>query len=781
MQPLTARLIRVFIYVIMKKLFIALLASCIALFSTAQNGLNIIPIPVQAEKLPGYFEIDANTTLRFAASDKMLAPAAKMLQNAILQLSGINVAFNKPAARVIELKKSNIEQLGSEGYTLQASGNVLVITANKPAGLFYATQTLLQMLPAIRTNAPLRIPGVAITDYPRFAWRGMHLDVSRHFFGPEVIKNYIDLMAAYKMNTFHWHLVDDQGWRIEIRRYPKLTDVSAWRVDQNHLPWGERPQAKPGQTPTYGGYYTQQQIREIVKYAAERNIIIVPEIEMPGHVASAIAAYPQLSCTQKPQLPMTGGNYSGMSSNYCAGNDSVFTFLQHVLDEVLNLFPSTYIHIGGDEVDKGPWKKCSRCQARMQQEHLANEEELQSYFIRRIEKHIAGKDRKLIGWDEILEGGLAPSATVMSWRGEAGGIAAAKMDHTVVMTPGYPLYFDHYQAGPAGEPLAFGGMNTLKNVYDYEPVPAELPQDKAKYVLGAQANLWTEFVSTASHVQYMILPRMPALAEVLWLPREQKNWNDFASRMQAHYKAYDQKGLTYCPGNFTVDFKPVSKNGQLQVQLATEIPGAEIRYTTDGSEPTMQSAAYTTPLPVTKTMTIKAATAQYGRIRSREAATQQFSFHSAIGKPVTYVHPYSRSYAANGPNALTDGIRGTMAIGKYWHGFSGNNLVATIDLGMQISLQKLSLGCLHKYKDWIFLPQWVKFEVSDDGNTFTELATVANAQPITTRESLYQFIAPAKGRTARYIRVTAKNNLCPPGHPGAGSPGWIFADELVVE
>jgi hexosaminidase len=327
----------------------------------------------------------------------------------------------------------------------------------------------------------------------------MHLDVSRHFFSPEVIKEYIDLMATYKMNVFHWHLVDDGGWRIEIKKYPLLTQVGGWRVDKTNLPWGQRPQAQPGEQATYGGFYTQEQIKEIIAYAAAKNITIVPEIEMPGHVASAIAAYPALSCKQVPQLPLTGGNYNNISSNYCAGNDSVYLFLQNVLAEVIDLFPSAYIHIGGDEVDKDPWKKCARCQAKIKANGLKNEEELQSYFIKEIEKFVIAKKRKIIGWDEILEGGLAPSAAVMSWRGEAGGVEAAKMHHEVIMSPGNPCYFDNYQAGPEGEPLAIGGMNTLKSVYDYEPIPKDLNADEAKYVLGAQGNLWTEFITTASY------------------------------------------------------------------------------------------------------------------------------------------------------------------------------------------------------------------------------------------------------------------------------------------
>ncbi|RYZ51710.1 MAG: beta-N-acetylhexosaminidase, partial [Chitinophagaceae bacterium] len=413
-------------------------AAGIFLLSVACFGQEptIIPKPVQLERGEGHFTIDKGTSLIFPQGNKDLQAAAAYLTAAIHTVSGIRLSQQAKGGKRISLRLAKTAGIGEEGYLLQVAPSAITITANTKAGIFYGIQTLLQTLPAIRTNAPLLVPIMRVKDYPRFAWRGMHLDVSRHFFSPELVKQYIDLMAAYKMNTFHWHLSDDQGWRIEIKNYPKLTSVGAWRVDQNDKVWGDRPQAKEGEKPTYGGYYTQEQIKEIVRYAAARSITIVPELDVPGHSAAAIAAYPALSCAQKSQLPMTGGNYTGVSSNLCPGNDSVYTFLQTVYSELMSLFPSPYIHVGGDEVDKTAWKGCPKCQARMKKERLKNEEELQSYFIRRMEKIINAKERKMIGWDEILEGGLAPSATVMSWRGEAGGIEAAKMGHNVVMTPG---------------------------------------------------------------------------------------------------------------------------------------------------------------------------------------------------------------------------------------------------------------------------------------------------------------------------------------------------------
>ncbi|TDE45969.1 beta-N-acetylhexosaminidase [Flavobacterium rhamnosiphilum] len=745
----------------------------------AQQQPSIIPKPVDLKMGNGNFTIDGNTTIQYKKSQKELKATADFLASYIKNISGFSLKSNKAAAKKVEfvIEKS----IQDEGYQLTVSPTAIVIKASSPKGVFYGIQSILQTLPAIRTNAALEVPVMQVNDYPRFKWRGMHLDVSRHFFGPDMIKEYIDLMASYKINVFHWHLVDDQGWRIEIKKYPKLTEIGAWRVDNTNLNWRERPQAKEGEKPTYGGFYTQEQIKEIVKYAAERNITIVPEIEMPGHVASAIASYPQLSCTQQPQLPLTGGNYTNMSSNYCAGNEEVFSFLQDVLSEVLILFPSTYIHLGGDEVDKAPWKKCPRCQERMKAEGLKNEDELQSYFMKRMEKFILSNNRKMIGWDEILEGGLAPEAAVMSWRGEAGGIEAAKMKHNVVMTPGSPCYFDHYQAGPEGEPFAIGGFNTVKKVYDYEPIPKELNEEEGKYVLGAQGNVWTEFITTTEHLEYMVLPRMAALAEVLWSPKENKNWDGFNERLQYHFKGYAQKGLHYSPGNFTVNIKPSSQNGQLMVSFYTEALNGQIRYTTDGTEPTIQSEKYEKPIAIKSSLVLKASTVVDGQIKGLQAAKQNFVMHKAVGSTVKYTNPVSQYYLADGPNSLTDGVRGTNAVGKYWHGFSGKDMIATVDLDETKPIKTISLGCLQNYSDWIFLPQSVKFEVSTDGTVFTEIKTINNPIDTNQKTVLYDFSAAFAQQSVRYIRVTAKNNLCPPGHSGAGKPGWLFVDEIIVE
>jgi hexosaminidase len=765
-----------------KSFFIAgLLLSSVLLH--AQQQSSIIPQPVELKMKEGIFVIDGTTAIRSASAQAALKPAVDFLAAAIKSISGTAMPVNTPAKKTIELILEKNATTPDEGYQLQVSTNAIVIKAGSYGGIFYGIQSLLQTLPQVRTNATLQVPCMDIKDYPRFKWRGMHLDVSRHFFAADVIKEYINLMAAYKMNTFHWHLVDDQGWRIQIKKYPNLTATGAWRVDQTDKVWGSRPQAQAGEAATYGGYYTQEQLKDIVAYAKARNITIVPEIEMPGHVASAIASYPQLSCTQLPQLPLTGGNYTNISSNYCAGNEQVFSFIQDVLAEVMAIFPSTYIHIGGDEVDKGPWKLCSRCQDRIKKEGLKNEDELQSYFIKRIEKFIVSKKRKLIGWDEILEGGLAPEATVMSWRGESGGIEAAKMNHNVVMTPGTPCYFDHYQAGPEGEPLAIGGFNTVKKVYDYEPIPKELNAAEAKYVMGAQGNVWTEFISTTEHLEYMVLPRMLALSETVWSPAANKNWDAFYKRLQYHFRGFEQKGLHFSPGNFTVNIKPVSDNGTLKVNLSSEIPTVAIYYTTDGTVPTIASNKYVQPIAVTSSQTIRAVAAQNGKLMNLVPAEQSFSMHKAIGSNVQYAISPSKYYPADGINSLTDGVRGSFATGKYWHGFSKDNLIATVDLGSEKNISQIALGCLQSYRSWIFLPKSVQFEISTDGKNFTTAGAVINDIDATvTAPTIKNFTVKFAAVAARYVRLTAITlEACPKGHPGEGKPAWTFADEIVVE
>jgi hexosaminidase len=550
-----------------------------------ETEYSLIPLPYSLREGDQGFVLNEDTRILISGED--ILKNAKTLQEYIFSIGGIKLDIvtqeeAKSLRNVILLSTlSNEPRLGAEGYRMQVDRDKVLITSNDVDGVFYGIQTLLQLFEIQFLNEAsegLVIPAIQLWDEPRFSYRGMHLDVARHFFDVEFIKHYLDLMAYYKFNTFHWHLTEDQGWRIEIKKYPKLTEVGAWRTEAD----GRR----------YGGFYTQEDINEIVAYAKKLHITIIPEIEMPGHSRAALAAYPELSCTgEKLEIPNNWGVFKDI---YCAGNDQTFEFIEDVLDEVIALFPGSYIHIGGDEAPKDRWEVCSKCQARIKKEGLKDEHELQSYFIKRIDKYLTSKGKKLIGWDEILEGGLAENATVMSWRGMDGGIAAARQGNPVVMTPGTHCYFDHYQADRAFEPKAIGGYTSLKKVYEFEPVPEDLFTEQKDLILGAQGNVWTEYMHTTDHVEYMILPRMLALSEVLWGKENRKNWSAFQERLQDHFKLFEKKGYRYSKGTYRLSFKTSFDSIQQQTSVAilSEQYQAEIFYTLNGSEPDTTSFLY---------------------------------------------------------------------------------------------------------------------------------------------------------------------------------------------
>lgn len=504
----------------------------------AAEPVTIVPKPVHAT--PGDDVVQWDGSVLIIARSEDERQVADLLKE-YLQGYRLNatVAEAGDDEDRVTLSTVKADSLGKEGYTLVVNEDGVNIAANTGAGLFYGTQSLLQL---IRDGNS--IPFVSVTDYPRFAWRGLHLDVGRHMFPPAFIKKYIDLLARHKMNRFHWHLTEDQGWRIEIKKYPKLQEVAAFRKETvvGHASTRDRGKEKyDGQR--YGGFYTQDEIRDIVAYAADRHVTIVPEIEMPGHAQAALAAYPNLGCTGGPyEVATTWGVFPDV---FCAGKEDSFVFLQDVLDEVMSLFPGEYIHVGGDECPKVRWEKCPYCQKRIKTEHLKDEHELQSYFIQRVEKYINSKGRKIIGWDEILEGGLAPNAAVMSWRGEEGGIAAAKQNHDVVMTPSNWCYLDAYQDTTGNEPLAIGGYTPVSEVYSYEPVPPQLTATEGEHILGAQCNLWTEYIATPEYAEYMVYPRASAMAEVVWSPKQSRDYDDFLQRMQHHLRYLDKLHVNY--------------------------------------------------------------------------------------------------------------------------------------------------------------------------------------------------------------------------------------------
>jgi hexosaminidase len=550
--------------------------------------LQLIPQPKSVQALPGTFAFSKQTRILYGndASKKVADLLNRFLQaNHGLTLP-TNKAMAKTATGMITIVSDST--LPAEGYTLWVNLKMIQLRGNG-AGLFYGLQTLQQLMKG--EGAQVTVPAVRITDAPRFAYRGLMLDAGRWFFPPDYVKHFIDVMAQYKFNRFHWHLTEDQGWHIEIKRYPRLQEVASHRAETivGHAARSNTYDGKP-----HGGYYTQEQVKDIVKYAADRHITIIPEIEMPGHAEAALAAYPNLGCTGGPYK--VSGKWGVNKEVFCAGNDSVYTFLENVLTEVMDLFPGQYIHVGGDECPKDRWKACPKCQKRIKELGLKDEHELQSYFVHRIEKFVNSKGRRIIGWDEILEGGLAPNATVMSWRGEAGGIAAAKEKHDVIMTPNTYLYLDYYQGKPATEPLNIGGYLPLQTVYNYEPLSPAMTPEEQQYIKGVQANLWTEYLPTGQLVDYMLWPRALAAAEITWSPASEKNYASFLERLPAQLAHMDKTGVNFripepagLENNVTTDAKTT-------VTLKPLVEGAAIYYTIDGSEPTESSTRYTAPV-----------------------------------------------------------------------------------------------------------------------------------------------------------------------------------------
>ena len=582
----------------MKRTVLQFTVMAAALVSAAAAGavvtpptLNVIPQPVSVQMRSGSFRLRPGTRIVVTAGKPEVRQAGAYLANAIAAPTGWRwkiVEAAKPLARanVIALQLTQGD-FHPEGYDLTVAAGGVRIQADTAAGLFYGVQTLLQLLPPqIEASTPQHaawsVPCLHIVDYPRFAWRGLMLDVSRHFFPKEFVKRYIDRMARAKLNLFHWHLVDDNGWRIEIQSLPLLTEVGAWRAPRLGL-WGQNEPVQDGEAVTYGGFYTQGDIREVVAYAQERFVTVLPEIEMPGHSLAALASYPELSCTGGPFHVDPGTRfYTKVDNALCPGNEMTFEFIDKVFTEVAKLFPSEYVHIGGDECYKGFWKTCEKCQRRMAEEHLANEEELQSYLVRRAEKILQSKGKKLIGWDEILQGGLAPNAAVMSWRGMDGGITAAKMNHPVVMSPTGFTYLDYYQGHPALEPPTFGRL-LLSTVYKFEPVPEGVDP---KYILGGQANLWTESVPHARHAEYMTSPRAIALAETVWYPKGARDWDDFMRRIEAQVQRLDNAQVDYARTVYDVAITPARDSaGKLTLHMSSELSGTDIYYTIDGTNP----------------------------------------------------------------------------------------------------------------------------------------------------------------------------------------------------
>jgi hexosaminidase len=609
----------------MKKLVLLWFLFTVATVYGQKNAIMLIPQPVELQQSDGVFLLTNTSTIGFNSEESR--NTAEMLAQKLNLSTGFLFTPQQQKEGSIQFNLNNVAvaQLGKEGYTLISTTKGVVISANQPAGLFYGMQTLLQLLPKeIVSKTPVtmiwQMPVVKITDYPRFGWRGLMLDVSRNFFTKEEVKQYIDRLAEYKYNTFHWHLTDDNGWRIEIKSLPRLTEAGAWRVAR-YGQFGERTKPKQGEAATTGGFYTQSDIKEVIRYAMDRNVTIVPEIDVPGHSMAAIAAYPELSCTKDPNTKVNPG--SPFSEWYNNGtfkmfidntlnpsDEKVYEFLDKVFTEIASLFPNPYIHVGGDECYKGFWTKDPGCQALMKKMNMTKPEQLQAYFMKRVETILKAKGKKMIGWDEILEGGLAPEATVMSWRGIKGGIEAAKMGHDVVMTPTTFAYLDYQQGEQTIEPSMYASLR-LSKCYSYEPVPEGVD---AKYILGGQGNLWTEQIVTLHHAEYMTWPRGWALAEDFWSPKESKKWEAFVSRVENQFERSEIEGVNYSVAIYDAIINAKGKEGKITLEMESEVPGLDIFYTLDGAMPCIYSPKYTKPVEVPSgPVTVRVATFRNGK------------------------------------------------------------------------------------------------------------------------------------------------------------------------
>ena len=759
----------------------------------AQQPLSIIPQPVTVKMGKGNFVISKNTVI--AARDEEDRKTADYLNDYLRMTYGLELDVDRQEGKnyIRLITRKMIQAPEKDAYQLTVTADGITIEGDNYAGTFNGVQTLIQMLPLMQlnqsSNGRLPIPFATIQDYPRFKYRGMHLDVARHFFPVSFVKRYIDYLALHKINNFHWHLTDDQGWRIEIKKYPELITKGAWR---NGTIIGRYP-GTGNDNIRYGGYYTHDEVKEVVRYAASRHITVIPEIEMPGHASAAIAAYPWLSCFPEEEtvIPSHPSILSKMRRGkkvqetwgvfedvFCAGNDSTFQFLQDVLDEVVQLFPSQYIHAGGDECPKVNWKRCPKCQARISQLGLKDEHQLQSYFIQRMEKHLNSKGRILIGWDEILEGGLAPNAVVMSWRGEKGGIDAAKQNHYVIMTPQKPVYFDHSQTRNE-DSLVIGGYNPIEAVYAYDPVPAGLSADKEKYILGGQANLWTEYIAHPTKVEYKVFPRMSALSEILWTPPAKKNWNNFEKRLLVQLDRYELWKANFSRAYFDVNIAllPTASFNGLQVKATPRNNKGTIRYELTGKN---GPQVYRTPLTLRESNEL---VISYWR-NNEQVNTARFNIHynKATGKKAAITKtPNERYPGQGGAFSLVNGIHSNKGLSHPdWLGWIGEDMVATIDLRTRTSFDSVRMHTIDQNGSWVYLPQYVEVLVSNDGRKYTSAGRSSEFVRDTLTMGWITVRLPKK-QSARYVKVVAKNyGLIPTGLPGGGTRAWLFCDEIQV-
>ncbi len=724
----------------------------------------VIPKPVVYQKTSGAFEIIDKHI--FINSTNLPLEIGNYLKDQLQKAFSINASLQENQGVLIFKKIKNVPQ---HSYSIDIDQNI-TITYSSDESCFYAVNTFLQLIE--ENEVGTTIQKCFINDSPKFNWRGLHLDVSRHFFTVEEVKHFIDLMALYKFNTFHWHLTDDQGWRIEIKQFPKLTEIGAWRDSTIIGHYNDIPRSY--ERKREGGFYTQEQIKDVVEYASKRFISVIPEIEMPGHSRAALAAYPEYSCTGKQQpVPGLWGVFEDI---YCSKPETI-EFIKEILDEVIPLFPSEYVHIGGDEAPKTRWHECTRCQKTMKDNNLKDEHALQSYFIRQIDSYLTSKGKKLIGWDEILEGGLSPNAAVMSWRGEEGGIEAAKQKHFVVMSPSGYCYFDHYQSGRADEPLAIGGFLPLEKVYQFNPIPKGLTFEEGNYILGGQGNIWTEYIGTMDKLEYMTFPRALAMSEALWCREQKPSFADFQTILLKYqfpfmdrYKVHYSKAIVYPKIGIVRTKKGVglivsSTNKDEEFNVHIDYDGSP--YGWGGGNVRSEDTTFLDRSIFSSTSSIT--------ITSEDSTKTVFDFHMSpvIGLPVELITKPNSKYNVRGELALVDGIKGARPWkGDQWLGFSEDTIEFILDLTTIKKINNFKLGFLDAKGSWIYLPETVQLSISKNKRKWVVLK----------KEKVTENFMQKVNKKGKYIRVQviAKTKI-PAGLDGEGTTPWTFIDELDID
>ena len=749
------------------------------------SPISIVPCPVRVVPGKGNFTFSDKTV--FSVENHEQAVIARNFIDLFKKSSGIIPQLTMGSSEKSHVRFTTDSSLKSEAYLLEVTPQQILVKASDTKGFFYALQTIRLLLPpAIEGNQRAKcldwnIPTVTIQDEPRFGYRALMLDVARFFIPKENVLRIIDCMAMLKINTLHFHLTDDNGWRLEIKKYPRLTETGAWRVNRMDVPFYFRRNPEPGEPTPIGGFYTQEDVKEMVAYAAERQIEIIPEIDMPAHSNAALAAYPELTCPIVKSyigvIPGLGGGNSGVI--YCAGKDSAFTFLQNVLDEVMALFPSRYIHLGGDEAQKGYWEKCPLCQARMKNEHLDNEEDLQGYFMKRMSDYVCSKGRKVIGWDELTNSSFLPEGVIIQgWRGlGTAALKAAEQGHPFIMTPARIMYLIRYQGPQWFEPQTYFGNNTLKDIYDYEPVQADWKPEYASLLMGVQASMWTEFCNKPEDVDYLLFPRLAALAEVAWTPAGTKDWSGFLERMDAYNAHIAEKGIVYARSMYNIQQTVTPVDGHLDVNLECLRPDVEIHYTLNGSDPAMSSHRYDGPIRVTKTQMVKAATFMNGK-QMGETLELQLTWNKATAKPLL----------GNRKNEmlLVNGLRGSLKYTDFeWCNWNRNDSISfTIDLLGKEKLNKFAIGCITNYGMGAHKPKMIRVEVSDDNKTYRAVGELNFSLEEIYKEGTFRndYSMDMGGVSARYVRVTAKGaGICPDSHVRPGQEARVYFDEVIIE